>query len=166
VLAKLSGPVDIATTDTTVYLKTQDTLISWTKGGDWPSSLDKAFELPVKSSVTFPTEKLLSAALALSIVMKEAEIRIERDERDLGRLVLAGQTISATGSSAISPWSQVSELPRDIWTLSLDVANLLNALAAVKTDQVTLDVLDRGIYLRSRAQGYETTALLLGKQLS
>jgi hypothetical protein len=50
--------------------------------------------------------------------------------------------------------------------LSLDVANLLNALAAVKTDQVTLDVLDRGIYLRSRAQGYETTALLLGKQLS
>ena len=68
--------------------------------------------------------------------------------------------------SAISPWSQTSELPDGIWTFSLSVANFLNALTAVKTDRVTLDVLDRGVYLRSRAQGYETTALLLGKQLS
>lgn len=166
VLAKLSGPVDIAVTDTSVYLKTRDTSISWTKGGDWPASFDEAFERPAKSSITFSTEDLLSAVVALSIAMKEVEIRIERGENDLGRLVLAGQSISATGSSAISPWSQVSELPKNIWTFSLDVANLLNALTAVRTDQVTLDVLDRGVYLRSRAQGYETTALLQGKQLS
>jgi hypothetical protein len=166
VLAKLSGPADIAATDTTVYLKTQGTLISWAKGGDWPASLDRAFELPAKTSVTFLTEDLLSAVIALSIAMREVEIRIERGENDLGRLVLAGQSILGTGSSAISPWSQVSELPEGIWTFSLDVANLLNVLTAVKTDQVVLEVLDRGIYLRSRAQGYETTALLLGKQLS
>lgn len=166
VLAKLSGVVDIATTDTSVYLKTEDTTISWTKDGDWPADLERTFKRPAKSSVTFRTEDLMSAALALSIAMKEAEIRIEQDENGHGRLVLAGQSISATGSSPISPWSHVSDLPVDIWAFSLNVANLLSALAVVKTDQVTLDVLDRGVYLRSRANGYETIAVLAGKQLS
>lgn len=166
VLAKLSGPVDIATTDASVYLKTEDTTISWTKDGNWPADLERIFQRRAKSSVTFQTERLMSATLALSIAMKEAEIRIEQDDNGLGRLVLAGQSISATGSSPISPWSQISDLPTDIWTFSLDVANLLSALGAVKTDQVILDVLDRGIYVRSRANGYEATALLAGKQLS
>lgn len=165
VLAKLSGSVDITTTHANVYLKTEGTAISWTKDGEWPADLDRIFKLSAKSSVTFRTEDLMSAALALSIAMKEAEIRVEQDENGLGRLVLAGQSISATGSSPISPWSQIPDVPADVWTFSLDVANLLSALAAVKTDQVTLDVLDRGIYLRSRANGYETIALLAGKQL-
>ncbi len=166
VLAKLSGPVDIVNTDASVFLKTEDTTISWTRDGDWPADLERIFQLPIKSSVTFQTERLMSATLALSIAMKQAEIRIEQDDNGLGRLVLAGQSISATGSSPISPWSQISDLPTDIWTFSLDVANLLSALGAVKTDQVTLDFLDRGIYVRSRASGYHTTALLAGKQLS
>ena len=166
VLAKLSGPVDIVNTDASVFLKTEDTTISWTRDGDWPADLERIFQLPVKSSVIFQTERLMSATLALSIAMKQAEIRIEQDDNGLGRLVLAGQSISATGSSPISPWSQISDLPTDIWTFSLDVANLLSALGAVKTDQVTLDFLDRGIYVRSRASGYHTTALLAGKQLS
>lgn len=166
VLAKLSGPVHIATTDVSVYLKTEDTTISWTKDGDWPAHLERIFQLPAKSSVTFQTERLTFATLALSIAMKEAEIRIEQDDSGLGRLVLAGQSISATGSSPISSWSQISDLPTDIWAFSLDVANLVSALGAVKTDQVTLDILDRGIYVRSRANGYQTTALLAGKQLS
>lgn len=166
VLAKLSGPVEIATTDVSVHLRTEDTRISWIKDGNWPAALDKTFLLPIKSSVSLPTADLQKAAIALSIATERVEIQIERGDHGLGRLLLAGHSPSATGVAPISPWSPVAELPTDIWTFSLDVADLLTALLAVRTDYVTLDVIDRGMYLRSRASSFETTAILLGRQLT
>lgn len=166
VLAKLSGPVEIATTDDSVHLRTSDTRISWTKGGKWPADLDKTFQLPVKSSVTLPTVELQKAALALSIVTERVEIQIEHGDNGLGRLLLAGHSPSAIGRSAISPWTPVADLPTDIWTFSLDVADLLTSLLAIRTDNATLDVIDRGICLRSRAPGYEATTILMGRKLT
>ncbi|MGQ0686562.1 hypothetical protein [Bradyrhizobium sp.] len=166
VLAKLSGPIEVATTDASVHLRTEDTRISWIKDGNWPAALDKTFQLPVKSSVTIPTADLQKAAIALSIATERVEIQIDHGDNGLGRLLLAGHSPSATGVAPISPWSPVGELPIDIWTFSLDVADLLAALLAVRTDYVTLDVIDRGMYLRSRAPSFETTAILLGRQLT
>lgn len=165
VLAKFSGPVEIATTDVSVHLRAEDALISWTRGGKWLADLDKTFQLPVKNSVTLPAVELQKAALALSIATERVEIQIEHREDGLGRLLLAGHSPSATGSSVISPWTPVAELPTDIWTFSLDVADLLTALLAVRTDNVTLDVIDRGVCLRSQAPSYEAIAILMGRKL-
>lgn len=165
VLAKLSGSVEIIATDTIVHLKTIETTISWTKDGRWPATMDKAFRLPVKGSYTIPTRDLQNAAMALSIATKQVEIRTEQSG-DLGRLVLAGHSQSARGTTPLSPWSPLSELPIDAWTFSLSVADLLNSALTIQTDNTILDVADRGLYLRAEAPGFTATTFLLGTQLT
>jgi hypothetical protein len=165
VLAKLSGSVEIIATDTIVHLKTSETTISWTKDGRWPATMDKAFRLPVKGSYTIPTRELQNAALTLSIATKQVEIRTEQ-AGDLGRLVLAGHSQSARGTTPLSAWSPLSELPVDGWPFSLSIADLLTSALAIQTDNTILDVADRGLYLRSEAAGFTTTSFLLGKQLT
>ena len=176
-LAKLSGPIEIAEGETVIQLRATDATITWAKEGQWPAAMDKAFQLPVTWSFTLPTHELQKAVMALSIAMEQVEIKVEQQmasdptmdhDRDqhLGRLVLAGHGPNAKGITPLSPWCRLDELPTTGWTFVLEVADLLTSAFAVKTDQVVLEVTDRGIYLRSDAPNYTTNTFLIGSQLS
>jgi|GEM_PF-6021717 len=175
VLAKLSGPIEIAEGETMIQLRATDVTITWAKEGQWPATMDKAFHLPVTGSFTLLTHELQRAVVALSIAMKQVEIRLEQQiaadpamEQDcnqqLGRLILAGHGPNAKGMTPLSAWSRLDDLPTTGWTFVLKVADLLASAFAVRTDHVILDVTDRGLYLRSEAPNYATATFLLGSQ--
>lgn len=177
VLAKLSGPIEIAEGETMIQFRATDATITWAKEGQWPAAMDRAFRLPVTWSFTLSTYELQRSVTALSIAMEKVEIKVEQQmgadaamhhapDQYFGRLVLAGHGPRAKGVTPLSPWYRVQELPTAGWTFVLKVADLLTSAFAVKTDQVVLEVTDRGVYLRSDAPNYTTNTFLIGSQLS
>jgi hypothetical protein len=163
VLAKLSGPVEIFLSDTTVRVQSSETQISWAKEGSWPASLDRIFQLPTTSSFIVATSELQKSIMLLSIALDWIELRIEKMD-DLGRLILAGHSKSARGRSPLSPWMRLDDLPTEHWTFALKIEDLLASVSAIRTDHTELLVTDRGLYIRSEASSYNTTAFLLGSQ--
>ena len=176
-LAKLSGQVGIAESETVIQLRTADAIITWSKGGRWPAAMDKAFQLPVIWSFKLATPELQKAVMALSIAVEKVEIKVEQQmssyavlhrdsDQNLGRLVFAGHGPNAKGITPLSSWCKLHELPTIGWSFVLEVADLLTSAFAVKTDHVILEATDRGIYLRSEDSNCRTATFLIGSQFS
>lgn len=163
VLAKLSGSIDLLVSDTTVGLRSSEAEISWVKEGNWPASLDRMFQRPITSSFTVLTSELQKSVMLLSIALDWVEIRIEKKD-DLGRLILAGHGKNGRGHTPLSAWTSLDDLSNERWNFALNVPDLLSAALSVKTDRAELQVIDRGLYIRSGTPSYDATTLLLGSQ--
>jgi hypothetical protein len=163
VLAKLSGSIDLLVSDTTVGLRSSEAEISWVKEGNWPASLDRMFQRPITSSFTVLTSELQKSVMLLSMALDWVEIRTEKKD-DLGRLILAGHGKNGRGHTPLSTWTSLDDLSNERWNFALNVPDLLSAALSVRTDRAELQVIDRGLYIRSAAPSYDVTTLLLGSQ--
>ena len=161
-LAKVSGPVDIFGTDTSIELHAKNLRVTWAKGSYWPAALDRVFKMPVTSSFSLPTSDVQRAIGLVSIGCSVVQLKIETQD-ETGRLVLTGHNgKNSRSETPVSPWMAREDLPYDHWIFALDVADLLDAAMAVRTETTVIEVIDRGLIVRAVAPSYETAVALGG----
>ena len=173
-LAKISGEMELRTTESTICLTSPTIELSWSKDQyRAPRFFKAALDQETITSFTISTGEFSRAVMALSIGIEHVALRPETKD-DISRLVLtgygdtpsgvpSGTRITAKAKTPLTEWMRTEELP-SIWPFSINVKDLLDAVLAVKTDRLELATVKTGILVRAEASSYAMAAYLHGFQ--